>query len=107
MRMLVIVMLAVLGLCFGSFVNALVWRLYMQQIVVDKTHKKAVSSFHRIYSYIFGLRASNPYSILKGRSMCPDCHHELAIVDLIPVLSWILLRRKCRYCGKPISWQYP
>jgi prepilin signal peptidase PulO-like enzyme (type II secretory pathway) len=39
--------------------------------------------------------------------MCPDCHHELAPKDLVPVFSWLWLRGKCRYCHKSISWQYP
>jgi prepilin signal peptidase PulO-like enzyme (type II secretory pathway) len=39
--------------------------------------------------------------------MCPDCHHTLAAKDLVPVLSWLWLRGRCRYCHKPISWQYP
>jgi leader peptidase (prepilin peptidase)/N-methyltransferase len=39
--------------------------------------------------------------------MCPDCGHELAARDLVPVMSWMLLRGKCRYCGKKIHWQYP
>ena len=106
--MLIIVVLVVLGLCLGSFVNALVWRLHIQQgVLISKTHKKAVDNSDRHFNHIFGLKAANPYSILNGRSMCPNCHHELAFVDLVPVLSWILLRGKCHYCGKPISWQYP
>lgn len=39
--------------------------------------------------------------------MCVSCGHELAAKDLIPVFSWVMLRAKCRYCSKPISWQYP
>jgi prepilin signal peptidase PulO-like enzyme (type II secretory pathway) len=39
--------------------------------------------------------------------MCPDCEHELAAKDLIPVISWLTLDGRCRYCRKPISWQYP
>lgn len=39
--------------------------------------------------------------------MCPDCHHTLAAKDLVPVLSWLMLRGRCRYCKKPISFQYP
>jgi len=39
--------------------------------------------------------------------MCPHCHHELAAKDLVPVISWLTLGGKCRYCHKPISWQYP
>lgn len=44
---------------------------------------------------------------LAGRSLCPHCKHSLAWVDLFPVLSFILLQGKCRYCKKKISWQYP
>lgn len=39
--------------------------------------------------------------------MCPACKHLLAWHDLIPVLSWVSLGGKCRYCRKPISSQYP
>jgi leader peptidase (prepilin peptidase)/N-methyltransferase len=85
---MIIVLLLLLGLCLGSFVNALVWRLYEQGRSKKKRQDKALS-------------------ITKGRSMCPHCHHELAAKDLIPVLSWLELRGKCRYCHKPISWQYP
>jgi prepilin signal peptidase PulO-like enzyme (type II secretory pathway) len=82
----VIIILAWLGLCAGSFVNALVWRLHEQ-----KRSKKA----------------DKKLSILNGRSMCVHCRHELTWYDLIPLFSWLLLRGKCRYCKKPISVQYP
>lgn len=39
--------------------------------------------------------------------MCPDCKHELAVKDLLPIVSWLSLKGKCRYCSKAISWQYP
>jgi prepilin signal peptidase PulO-like enzyme (type II secretory pathway) len=68
--------LSLVGLCIGSFVNAWVLRL----------------------------RAGK--SVSRGRSECPDCHHQLSWQDLIPVVSYIQLRGKCRYCGKPISRQY-
>lgn len=44
---------------------------------------------------------------LGGRSACPRCGHTLAWPDLIPVLSWLFLRGRCRYCGSPVSIQYP
>jgi prepilin signal peptidase PulO-like enzyme (type II secretory pathway) len=44
---------------------------------------------------------------LNGRSHCPHCKHTLGVLDLVPVLSYLWLRGKCRYCGGPISWQYP
>jgi prepilin signal peptidase PulO-like enzyme (type II secretory pathway) len=46
-------------------------------------------------------------SIVKGRSICPKCKQQLAWYDNVPVLSFALLKGKCRQCKKPISWQYP
>ncbi len=43
---------------------------------------------------------------LGGRSYCPHCHHQLSWADNIPILSFLQLGGKCRYCHKPISWQY-
>lgn len=80
--------MVLLGLCFGSFINALVWRVYMQ----SKTGSKA---------------KQGKYSITKGRSMCVDCGHTLNTLDLIPVFGWVYLKGKCRYCHKKISLQYP
>ncbi len=45
--------------------------------------------------------------IVKSRSRCPRCHHELNAFDLIPLFSFIILLGRCRYCHKNISWQYP
>src|SRR6266542_3435082 len=69
---MIVVLLIVGGLVFGSFVNALVWRLHSKRDWV------------------------------KERSECPHCHHQLAAKDLVPVLSWLSLNGKCRYCSKPI-----
>ncbi len=41
------------------------------------------------------------------RSQCPSCDHELAVRDNVPVVSWLLLRGRCRYCSEPISRRYP
>ncbi|HSX23560.1 MAG TPA: prepilin peptidase [Candidatus Saccharimonadales bacterium] len=92
---MVYVVLVLLGLCLGSFVNALVWRLHEQQETEDRVGGRGSG------------KNSGELSILKGRSMCTHCRHELAWYDLLPVLSWLALRGKCRYCHKPISWQYP
>ena len=40
-------------------------------------------------------------------SYCPRCEHRLGAFDLFPVLSFLLLGAKCRYCHQPISWRYP
>ncbi len=96
--------LVILGLCLGSFVNALVWRMHEQLLTQSRNHpvskRKSSTSTLRL-SYRRNL------SILWGRSMCPKCHHELGVKDLIPIISWVLLRSKCRYCNQSISWQYP
>jgi len=42
-----------------------------------------------------------------GRSYCDHCHKTLSTIDLVPILSFIALGAKCRYCKKPLSWQYP
>lgn len=89
-----IIIIGLIGIIFGSFINALVWRLHEQEALRGRVTKK--SSKRR-----------RDLSIATGRSMCPDCGHTLAAQDLIPVLSWIGLRGKCRYCNKHISWQYP
>ncbi|MEX0650369.1 MAG: prepilin peptidase [Candidatus Andersenbacteria bacterium] len=53
------------------------------------------------------LRFSSGQPIGLSRSACPHCHHTLAWYDLLPVLSFVLLGGKCRYCHKSISIQYP
>lgn len=88
MTSMILVALVLVGLCLGSFVNALVWRTHQQSTA--KTNKKR-----------------REFSISRGRSMCPHCKHSLAARDLVPVLSWLELRGRCRYCNKSISWQYP
>ncbi len=90
---MIIAMLIVTGLCFGSFVNALIWRLRQQ---AEESGKKTPNK-----KYL------NQLSVAKGRSMCPSCKHELAARDLLPIVSWLSLKGKCRYCSKAISWQYP
>jgi prepilin signal peptidase PulO-like enzyme (type II secretory pathway) len=90
---MIIAILAVVGLCLGSFVNALVWRLHEQ---AKQTVKK-----HSDKDYAKRL------AITTGSSMCPHCQHKLSAKDLIPVFSWLSLGGKCRYCRKPISAQYP
>jgi len=86
---MIIGILLFLGLALGSFVNAFVWRLHEQDEVksMKKLDKKYLEKL----------------SIQKGRSMCPHCKHELTAKDLVPVLSWLYLRGKCRYCRKSIE----
>lgn len=41
------------------------------------------------------------------RSVCPACHHTLSPLELIPLVSWLVQKGKCRHCGAPISKRYP
>ena len=56
---------------------------------------------------VVGLRVPLNQSIVKPRSHCPKCNHTLTTIDLIPVISYLLLRGKCRRCKAPISPFYP
>jgi leader peptidase (prepilin peptidase)/N-methyltransferase len=65
------------GLLIGSFLNVVIWRVPRNE------------------------------SIVAPPSHCPSCDTRLAARDNVPVLSWVLLRGKCRYCGVGISARYP
>ncbi|MGP8010037.1 MAG: prepilin peptidase [Acidimicrobiales bacterium] len=65
------------GLAIGSFLNVVIYRVPLHQ------------------------------SIITPRSACPSCHAPILERDNIPVLSWLLLRGKCRACSNPISARYP
>ena len=56
---------------------------------------------------VVGLRLLAGESIVFPPSKCPKCKTQLKWYDNIPVLAYLLLRGKCRYCKAPISWQYP
>lgn len=66
-----------LGLCIGSFSNVVIHRLPRGR------------------------------SLVRPGSHCTRCRRPVAFYDNIPVLSWVLLRGRCRHCAKPISWRYP
>ncbi len=66
-----------LGICIGSFLNVVIWRLPRNG------------------------------SLTKPQwSYCPSCGHQLSALDLFPLLSYLICGRKCRYCKKPISSRY-
>jgi len=68
----------IIGLALGSFSSVLVHRLHTEQ-----------------------------KGILFGRSFCPKCANQLSVRDLIPVVSYLINKCKCRFCGKPIPLRYP
>lgn len=62
-----------------------------------------IGSFFNVCIY----RIPNEKSIVLPPSHCTSCNHKLAVLDLIPVFSYLFLKGKCRYCGASISVQYP
>jgi prepilin signal peptidase PulO-like enzyme (type II secretory pathway) len=74
---LLIIFIFIFGLSIGSFLNAVIYRLKAKK------------------------------SVWRGRSFCPKCKKPLGFWDLIPILSFIFLRGRCRQCHQKISWQYP
>jgi len=77
MEFLIYLFVFILGSAVGSFLNCVIYRLETSQ------------------DFVF------------GRSFCPHCKHLLNWKDLIPILSFLILKGKCRYCQKRISFQYP
>ncbi len=77
MLTLQLVFAGVLGALIGSFGNVVVWRLPRRE------------------------------SIVFPGSHCPNCGHELGPLELVPILSWLALRGRCRSCKQPISPRYP
>jgi len=59
------------------------------------------------FYYVVGTRLVEGKSLIKPGSHCEYCKHPLKVLDLVPVLSYIFLRGKCRYCHKKISVKYP
>ena len=77
MEILFYFLIFIFGLAVGSFLNCTIYRLQKEE------------------------------EFLVKRSYCPNCKRTLGWQDLIPVLSFVFLKGKCRYCQRPISWQYP
>lgn len=85
---LIFVAYAMMGACLGSFSGAISYRI---------AHQK---------SWIVDHKANSARS-QPARSSCPSCLHQLSLWDLVPILSWVFLKGRCRYCKAPISVRYP
>lgn len=99
---IIALILAVVGLLFGSFAGATVWRLRARQLVEDKAAGEHVDE--KEYKKLLPLTKA---SLRKDRSRCLHCHHTLAWYDLLPLVSWISTGGKCRYCRQSIGWFEP
>lgn len=86
----------------GSFAGASTWRLRARQLAEDKADGEEVSASE--YKKLISLTKA---SLLQDRSRCLHCGHPLAWYDLLPLVSWISTRGKCRYCHKKIGYFEP
>lgn len=89
------------GLLMGSFLNATAWRVRARRTTAMMIAPGGAADDRS--SPVAARRGS----IWLSRSACTRCGHELAARDLVPVLSWVMLRGRCRYCSEAISVRYP
>jgi leader peptidase (prepilin peptidase)/N-methyltransferase len=101
-ELLICVVLAVLGLCMGSFAGASLWRLRARQLVEDKAAGEKVDT--KEYKQLLPLTKATPTT---DRSRCLHCGHTLAWYDLLPLVSWASTKGACRYCHEKIGWFEP
>ena len=92
------VALILFGATLGSFAAATVWRIRARQLVADKAAGEEYDEkeYKRLKKII-----AKP---LDDHSQCLHCSYKLKWYDLIPIVSWLALRGKCRSCRKPIGW---
>lgn len=90
---------SVIGLMIGSFLNVAIYRI---PIMMQRESENYLA-----------LENDQPpphterYNLITPRSACSSCAHKLSLADNIPLLSFALLKARCRYCKARISWRYP
>jgi leader peptidase (prepilin peptidase)/N-methyltransferase len=116
--------LALLGLCIGSFLNVVIHRmphLLERQWWADVGHQLAdLDSWRRVFgsaapapvtqagsTLAQSLSELTPFGLSRPRSRCPACGHAIAWHENIPVLSYLRLKGRCSACGTRISPRYP
>lgn len=95
-------LLAIIGLLFGSFAGAMVWRLRARQLLFDKSQGEPVDAKEYIR-----LKPLTTQKVSTDRSRCLHCGYVLRWYDLVPLVSWVSLKGRCRSCHKRIGWLEP
>ena len=90
----------VFGLLVGSFLNVVILRLPPRMAWQWRRDSREALELPEVDE-------PRPPGIVVRSSACPKCGHRLAPWENVPLLSFALLRGRCRGCGTPISWQYP
>jgi len=95
-----VIVVLVLGLVIGSFLNVVIWRL-----------PKMLEREWRVQAHdVLGLPNETPlptYNLMLPHSQCPHCAHRIRAWENVPVLSYLFLRGRCANCAAPISKRYP
>ena len=85
----------------------------LEAVVLGSLHKKGLGEFTlpgllKVVAQKVAAKTASPWlSVIYPASTTPCCHQAIAWHDNIPVLSWLLLRGRCRHCQQPISLRYP
>jgi leader peptidase (prepilin peptidase) / N-methyltransferase len=90
-----------LGLIVGSFLNVVILRLPARLMHAWRAQSRELLELPAPPDQI------TPPGIIWESSHCPQCKHALGVLENIPLLSWLVLRGRCRHCHTPISIQYP
>ncbi|MGL5335386.1 MAG: prepilin peptidase [Enterovibrio sp.] len=96
-----VVVVAILSLIIGSFLNVVIYRL------PKMLEKQWQAECHSVYPEQIAAPSQEVFNLSLPRSHCPVCKNNVSAIDNIPVLSWLILGRKCRHCKTPISVRYP
>lgn len=95
-----IILTAILALCVGSFLNVVIYRL---PIIFFKGYQEDIEEMKLISSSL----PKGKFSLSYPQSSCLHCNYKIRSYDNIPVISYILLKGKCRNCGAHIPYRYP
>ncbi|MDT8450003.1 MAG: A24 family peptidase [Wenzhouxiangellaceae bacterium] len=93
-------LVAVVGLLVGSFLNVVILRFPARMLHQWKCQCRELLELEPAAE-------AEPAGVATGRSRCPKCAQPIAWYDNIPLVSWLLLRGRCRHCDAPISLRYP
>lgn len=94
----------IFGLLVGSFLNVVILRLPARLMHDWRAQSRELLGLD--VDITAAAEPAPPDLVFKG-SHCPQCKHALSPLDNVPLLSWLVLRGRCRYCRAPISTQYP
>lgn len=97
--------LVAVSLCVGSFLNVVILRL--PRMMENAWRQECQALFGHDGDSAPESAQGNAYGLAYPQSHCPECGNTIRAFDNIPVLSWLLLRGRCRHCGTGISARYP